>query len=332
MSALRPHGSLGARVEPRPSQSTEALAREHRRFLWGVCYRMTGVAADADDLVQETLLRALEYQPPPERRDEPMRPWLTRVAVNLCRDHLRRRKRRAYIGPWLPSPIELDEDEPPAWEVAGEHGTERRYDLLESVSYAFLLALEALGPQQRAVLLLRDVLDYSVRETAEALGLGEANVKTSHHRARAAMAAYDGERQRPSPELEARNRAALERFLTSLALDDVPGMEAMLAESVRALSDGGGEFVAARQPIVGRNKVIHFFRSLVKRRGTGHSELRRINGLPGVVTELPSGHLNEGPRVVTRVEIDAEGRITAIHAVLATRKLTAIRFPSDPAA
>ena len=73
--------------------------------------------------------------------------------------------------------------------AAGDSGSpEGRYDLLESVSFAFLLALEALTPQQRAVLLLRDVFDYSVRETADALGMSEPNVKTTHHRARRAMA------------------------------------------------------------------------------------------------------------------------------------------------
>jgi RNA polymerase sigma-70 factor, ECF subfamily len=64
---------------------------EHRRFLWGLCYRMTGSAADAEDLVQETFVRAIER--PPERLDQPWRPWLVRVAINLARDAYRRRRR-----------------------------------------------------------------------------------------------------------------------------------------------------------------------------------------------------------------------------------------------
>jgi len=84
---------------PAPAGHAAAF-REHERFLWALCYRMTGSAADADDLVQETFVRALERPPP--RTDLPWRPWLTRVAMNLARDALRRRRRRGYVGPWLP--------------------------------------------------------------------------------------------------------------------------------------------------------------------------------------------------------------------------------------
>src|SRR6266536_6314616 len=84
--------------------AVDSLFEEHRRFLWSLCYRMTGSAADADDVVQDTFVRAMER--PPRRIDEPLRPWLVKVALNLSRDLPRRRKRRDYTGPWLPSPIE----------------------------------------------------------------------------------------------------------------------------------------------------------------------------------------------------------------------------------
>src|SRR3982751_5244373 len=83
-----------------------------RRMLWGLCYRMTGNAADAEALVQETFARALEH--PPGRMEQPLRPWLVRVAMNLSRDYLRRRKRRGYTGEWLPSPVPTDDPESPA--------------------------------------------------------------------------------------------------------------------------------------------------------------------------------------------------------------------------
>ena len=142
---------------------------------------------------------------PPADRDRAWRPWLVRVAVNLGRDLLRRRRRRGgYEGQWLPSPLET---EPPSHEPADETGNPAaRYDMLESVSLAFLLALEALTPMQRAALLLRDVFDYSARETARALGISEANARTTHLRARRALAAYEATR-RPITRRAAAERA-----------------------------------------------------------------------------------------------------------------------------
>jgi RNA polymerase sigma factor (sigma-70 family) len=310
---------------PAGTELDEAFA-EHRRFLWSLSYRMTGCAADADDVVQSTFVRAIER--PPRDLSEPWRPWLTRVALNLGRDLLRRRRRRHYSGPWLPSPIETGEDgDLAAYEptLAGQ-STEGRYDLLESVSYAFLLALELLTPKQRAVLLLRDVFDYSVAETASALGISTPDVKTTHHRARRAMQGYDRERCRPTRELRERTRDALTRLLGAFATGDTREAERLLAESVRALSDGGGEFFAARVPVVGRERVIRFYTNVAQRRADGmRSELRVVNGLPAIVTEISGGHRGEAPRLVTRIDLDADGRVTALHSILATRKLTAIR-------
>jgi len=311
------------------SATSPALAeafRANEGFLRGLLYRLTGSAADADDLVQETFVRAIERPPP--RQDAPWRPWLARVAVNLGRDHLRLRRRRRYVGPWLPSPIEADasgvpEFDPPAREQ-GDADPETRYDRLESISYAFLLALEALTPQQRAVLVLRDVLDYSVRETAEALEISEANVKTTHHRARRAMEAYDRGR-RPVSALAEPTRRALERLVASLAAEDPAGLEAVLAEGVRVVSDGGGEFTAARVPVVGREKVVRFLLGLRRTRPDARVIPRSVNGLPALWIEVDDPAAGQAPRIVWRAELDAEGRIGEIHAVLASRKLSALK-------
>lgn len=299
---------------------------EHRRFLWGLCYRMTGVAADADDLVQETFLRALER--PPARQDDPWRPWLTRVALNLGRDLLRRRRRRGYRGPWLPSPLETgDEAVPPSVEPTLTDGTttEGRYDLLESVTFAFLLALEALTPTQRAVLLLRDVFDYSVTETATALGISEPNVKTTHHRARRAMAGYDRRRCRPVRALQERTRAALEQFLVAITGGDVGAVERLLAPGVRAVSDGAGETFAARKAIVGPTLVARFFVNIARRRAEGTQlAVREFNGLPGVVIDFGPSTRGDPVRSVTRLDVDDQGRVAAIHSVLSARKLARV--------
>lgn len=303
----------------------EHLFQEHERFLWSVCYRMTGNAADADDLVQETFVRAINS--PPAKLDETLRPWLVQVALNLSRDLLRRRKRQAYEGIWLPSPIEISQEDFVAQrELIADGDPGARYDLLESVSFAFLLALEVLTPSQRAVLLLRDVFDYSVAETSAALEMSEPNVKTTLHRARRAMSSYDRSRVIPTRELQTQTRLAMEQFLFCLSNNDVAGVENLLASDVRQLSDGGGEFITARVPVVGREKVALFnFRVF---RLINLTEVafgwRILNGLPAIVTDYPQAPPLYAPRVVTLCELGADGRIRRIHNVSATRKLMAI--------
>ncbi|HKE19858.1 MAG TPA: sigma-70 family RNA polymerase sigma factor [Kofleriaceae bacterium] len=309
--------------------AVERAFRSHERFLWSLCYRMTGSSADADDLVQDTFARAIAR--PPADLESPLRPWLVRVAMNLARDLLRQRRRRRYLGTWLPAPVgdaalALDDagagglELPPAHEPAE---TAARYDLMESVTTAFLLALEALSPPQRAVLILRDVLDYSVAETAAALAFSEANVKTTHHRARRAMQDYDGRRCRPSPELTARTSAALRRFLLAVRAQDASAVEALLAADVVARTDGGGEFVAAREPILGPRKVSLLYAKLSGRRDVPElrSELRLLNGLPAIVVEDPHPPARWAPRWTIQVEIGDDGLIRAVHSVLAIDKL-----------
>jgi RNA polymerase sigma-70 factor (ECF subfamily) len=305
--------------------------RDHEQHLRALCYRMTGSAADADDLVQDTFARALA-RPPANRRD-PWRPWLVRVAMNLAHDALRRRRRRRYVGPWLPSPIETDDEEPPAHEpvVVGDDGrpltTEGRYDLMESVSFAFLLALEALTPRQRAVLLLRDVFDYAVEDAAAALAISPANVKTTHHRARRAMAAYERSREHGGASAGAAEvRTALARFLAALRADDPGAVERLLAPDVRAYSDAGGDFHAARVPIVGREKVARFFNKLTRLNvANATTRIAVLNGRPAVVVELAHAKSGTPPRFATLIDFDPSAKVRRIYSVLAPRKLTAVR-------
>ena len=303
--------------------SIEQLFADHRKFLWSLSYRMTGSAADADDVVQDTFVRAMEH--PPRRMEDPLRPWLVKVALNLSRDVLRRRKRREYVGPWLPSPIETT-DEPPSHEPAidGMRALEGRYDLLESVSFAFLLALERLTPRQRAVLLLRGVFDYSVKETADALDLSEASVKTTHHRARAVMAAYDGSRQRPTAALQQATHAALLAFMQRLEARDVAGIEALLAEDVKTTTDGGGDYQAALRTIVGRAKVIRFYVAVALPSAEVEGDFVMLNGLPSVAARVSGATGRAAPRFAMTLELDREGKISHIYVVSANRKLTAL--------
>jgi len=270
--------------------------------------------------VQDTLRRAIER--PPLDRERELRPWLVRVAINLARDALRQRRRRGYEGTWLPSPIET----PEADYAAHAPSAEARYGQLESVTFAFLLALEALTPSQRAVLLLRDVFDYSVDETAAALQLSAANVKTTLHRARKALSLYDSERIPPTPERVAQARKVLQAFCMHLMAHNVPALEALLADGVCARNDGNGEFFAAKRPVLGRDKVI-LFHVKIRRRERARFDIRLFNGWPALIGEAVA----EPPpriarRVVVQLQLDHEGKVRQIDSVVASRKLVGLAF------
>jgi predicted DNA-binding protein YlxM (UPF0122 family) len=198
--------------------------------------------------------------------------------------------------------------------------------VLESVSFAFLLALEALTPKQRAVLLLRDVFDYTVGEVVEALGMSEAGVNTTLRRARRAMSSYDAARSVPTRAAQERNRGTLEALLRALVAKDVPAIERLLARDVRYLSDGGGEFAAAGAPIVGASRLAALLRRLLEIRGPpDETEVRMVNGFPAVLARYRTV---PGPRAapafLMRLDVDAEGRVRELHSVLASRKLAAV--------
>ncbi|WP_242343376.1 sigma-70 family RNA polymerase sigma factor [Anaeromyxobacter terrae] len=307
-------------LEPRNRALGQALD-DHRRAVWGICYRMTGVAADADDLVQETFARALTARP--DRSGEPLRPWLARVAVRLAIDLLRRRRVRGYTGQWLPSPASTDEPDL-------EPTPDARYDTAESASYAFLVALERLTPLQRAVLLLRDVLGHTVRETAAVLSTTEGAVKVAHLRARRAMEGYDASRLPASPALEARTREALEGFIRAILAGDVASAEALLASNARAVTDGGGKYFAAPRVLEGASNVARFFVGIARGRGEGRAAWLRLNGLPALRVDLESPEPRVAPRTVLRLDLDAEGRIARIDVIAAPHKLTAL--PEAPGA
>jgi RNA polymerase sigma factor (sigma-70 family) len=288
----------------------------HRSLLWRLCYRMTGSAADADDLVQDTFERALAEPPLDQTRE--LGPWLIRVALNLARDRLRSRKRRGYVGPWLPAPIETD-----AWSV--EPAADVRYSELESVSMAFLVALEALTPMQRSVLLLTDVLGYSVKEVAALLDKTESNVKTSHHRARAALARYDSARVPLTSALQEQTREALTQLMLAMQAGDVSKLSVLLSQDARTVNDSDGEFHAAQVPVLGRDRVINFHLKL-RRSDVPRMAVRQINGLPALVAEFAEAAPRVARRVVLCIALDAAGRINHLNTTLASHKLTHVSF------
>jgi RNA polymerase sigma-70 factor (ECF subfamily) len=273
-------------------RAAEAFAR-HRALAWHVSYRMLGVPADADDTVQEAFVRMLQRRPELES------------------------------DPWLPGAIA---DDDPRMRDTPELGAEpdRRYTLLETLSLGFLLAAEKLTPSQRAILVLRDVFGFTTRETAHALEITESNVKVTLHRARAVMRGWEeGPRRRLAAPAES-VVAAMMRFFTLIVSGDVDAAEAMLAEDVVTLNDGGGEFFAAGKPVVGRAKVTRFYANIARSAKAAHIEVKQVNGAPTLVVQREGGGPRDAPLSLTQIDLDEHGRIIEIRAVLARRKVAAL--------
>lgn len=304
--------------------SPQALFAAERRRLWGIAYRMTGSAEDAADVVQEAFARLLEQKL--ERETDPLRFWLIRVTINLATDALRRRKRRAYIGPWLPAPVALPDGEWSDAQPSEELDPGTRYEQKESATLAFLLAIEALGPRQRAVLVLRDVVGASASETAKVLELSEGNVRVILLRARRLLQDYDRARCLPTRELVERHRAALEGFLAALSSQDPRAVEVWLAESVRTVTDAAGEYTALATPLVGRERVARFYLQATRNRQPAEPtiEILLLNGLPTAVIRLQNPQRRQAPVTVVGLVLDDDGRIARVITVLAPRKLVGV--------
>jgi RNA polymerase sigma-70 factor (ECF subfamily) len=195
-------------------QAFALLIEPHRRALHLHCYRLLGSLHDADDALQETMLRAWKSSERYEPRAQ-LTTWLHTIATNVCLTAIARRRAR---------PAELTED----LEHLQPYPDRLLDDLVtrETVELAFIIAIQLLPPKQRAVLILRDVLSWSAKETAEALGDSIAAVTSALQRARTTMSGTD--RRVSAPDV--REGALVKRFMTAWEAVDVDGLVALLTE------------------------------------------------------------------------------------------------------
>jgi RNA polymerase sigma-70 factor (TIGR02960 family) len=218
------------------------LTEPHRRELQVHCYRILGSVQDAEDLVQETLVAAWRSLETFEGRAS-VRSWLYRIATNRCLNALRARSRRPREVPAMADPLEPTRHTEPVWvepypDVLLEDipdrsaGPAARYEARESIELAFIVSLQGLPPQQRAVLVLRDVLGFRTAEVADMLDTGEVAVKGALQRARATLRARlpatDRERT-PRPD-SADERRLVGRFADAVQSGDVDELVALLTD------------------------------------------------------------------------------------------------------
>ena len=277
----------------------------YRPLLFSIAYRMTGSASDAEDIVQESFLR---YQAASPEQVRSPKSYLSTIVTRLALDRLKsaQAQREQYIGPWLPEPLLTSDGAAPL----------QRVEQRESIASAFLVLLESLNPQERAVFLLREVFEYEYAEIADMLGLSAANCRQIFHRAQQRLAER---RRRYEPSADTQRRI-VERFMRAAQRGDMTALTEVLAQDVVAWSDGGGKVSAGRNPIVGRDKVVRLVLGLVSKAPANlRAELAEVNGAPALLIFI-DGALWE----VVSLAI-ADGRIQALHLVLNPDKLAFIR-------
>ncbi len=277
-----------------PAAIRERELEAVRRRGFGVAYRMLGSVAEAEDVVQEALLRLARSE---ERIEEPAA-WITTVTTRLSIDVLRlaRVRRETYVGPWLPEPLIEDVSEEPA----------ARVELEDSLSQAFLLMLERLTPLERAAFLLREVFDYDYAKVAEVLDRSEASCRQLVTRARKHLAS---EHLRFDPDESLRDDL-LERFMAAAEEGDLEAFEELLARDAVLYADGGGKVTAARRPLVGARRIGRAFSAVtrkLRRRGVVDAQAVMVNGQPGRILRGADGEVWQ----VLSVDV-VDGRIQTV--------------------
>jgi RNA polymerase sigma-70 factor (TIGR02957 family) len=290
------------------------LLEELRPRAFAIAYRMLGSVAEAEDVVQEALLRlhgVLEAGEDVEVPEAYLATVVTRLGINRLRSAQMRRE--AYVGEWLPEPVVTgDLDDP-----------ETHAEMSDSLSLAFLVVLERLSPEQRAVFLLREVFDYGYDAIAEIVGKSEAACRQLAVRARRHV-----EQDRPRFDTSRQEHADLARkFMAATETGDLAGLEALLAHDVALHGDGGGKVRAIAQPVFGRGQVarkVLTFMQVVRGIDGFSTRPVEVNGRPGALG------LDAQQRVMFVLSLDiADGQIQGIRGIVNPDKLRHLGPVSD---
>jgi RNA polymerase sigma-70 factor (ECF subfamily) len=278
---------------------------ELRPAAFAIAYRMLGSVSDAEDVVQEGLLRLHLARDGGERIESP-RAYLSTIVSRLALDQLRSatHRRETYVGEWLPEPLLTDPDEDPA----------RKAEMADSLSLAFLVLLESLSPEQRAAFLLREVFDEPYDRISRIIGTSEQNSRQLAARARRLV-----EEQRPRFEASRERREELaDRFFAAAENGDLEELEQLLADDVVLRGDGGGKAPAIKNPVHGRVRVARTLGGGMRTAGRFGvvSRPAEVNGQPARIFFDGEG------RLVGTMSLDiAEGRIQCIRSVVNPDKL-----------
>jgi RNA polymerase sigma-70 factor, ECF subfamily len=239
-------------------------------LLFSIGYRMLGSVMEAEDIVHETFLKAYQIN---EEEIENKKSYLCKMLTNRCLDVLKsaRIKREHYVGPWNPEPLLIGESQ----EVNPSDALLQK----EGLSIAYLRMMEHLSPDERAILLLKEVFGLQYGEIAKMVEKKEDNCRKIFSRAKRKISAVEGE------SLDYRkNRKIVDGFIQAFQLQNIAAMLELVSENVMLYSDGGGKVKAAIRPIVSRGNVLAFLNGIVsKALGNFEIDVKNINGQPAIV-------------------------------------------------
>jgi RNA polymerase sigma-70 factor (ECF subfamily) len=292
-----------------PSGSAEHADRftQLRPLLFTIAYEILGTATESDDVLQDSYLRWAQVDLNTVQDTKAyLAQLVTRQSLNAVR--ARSRRREEYVGPWLPEPLLLEQQDAAADVV-----------LAESVSMAMMVVLQTLAPDERAVFVLRDVFRFDYVEIASAVGKSATAVRQMAHRARGHVQAR---RKRFEPVDPEQSMALTAQFFAAAATGDLAGLVSMLSPDVVWTADSDGKVSAARRPVSGAQNVARLVMGLIRLGGTeGRAEPALYNNAPALVLYL-GDHL-EG---VVSVEV-IDGKITNFYAMRNPEKLATVTIP-----
>jgi RNA polymerase sigma-70 factor (ECF subfamily) len=291
----------------------EDPAISERRALLGLCYRMLGSLADAEDAVQETSARWLRLSDAQRAGIQNPKAWLMKTASRVCLDMLgsARARREQYWGEWLPEPVPGGA----LWTSQSGEGSadpSERVTLDESVSMAVLVVLESMTPAERVAFVLHDVFQYSFAEVGEIVGRSPEAARQLASTARRRI-----RDERRSPVDAAAHAAVVRSFKRAWETGDVEALVALLDPNAVAIGDGGGIVTALKRPLVGRDWIVKGFTQLAKDQADFQLHETIVNGEPGLTVMA-------GDRLLAVVSLAvSDGRIQRIWAMRNPEKLTA---------
>lgn len=289
--------------DPALAQFTQLRPR-----LFGVAYRMLASRSEADDVLQDAWLR---WHAQDKSVLHSAEAWLVTVVTRLCIDRLRQlqQERQHYVGHWLPEPLVGLAEPAPEIDLFGAArlapSPEALLEQQSDVSFAYLLLLERLKPEERAAFLLREVFDNDYPDIAAILQKSEASCRQLVHRARERLARQESDgvartavRAASSPVTRETHALLLEKFMQAVQSGQREAMLGLLAEDARLIGDGGGKVASFPHPLAGGERISWLYYANV-RRFTQRIAYRAawINGSPGLLRYVDGALESDGLRI-----------------------------------